>query len=334
MFIKFFKSSFFNQYLAIGILGIVLWARAFAEPPAMPIPLGPVPFYQLIYHLFHAHPLLPIILGFILVLGEAYWLTEILNRHDLILKNSSLSALVFFVLMSFNPDQLILNPVNISVSFLLMILHHLLISYKKPEHLDRIYAAGFFTSTAALFYFPFLFWFGFILISFILFRSGNWRQWVGSFIGLVTPFIFLAVYYLWFDQLEDRTNEYITAIRQVLVFPNPFQSDFWILGGYSLILALFGLYKLWNGPLERTAEVRAKINIVIWMIPFTIFSFGFSGTLAVYHPALAMPAFTLALTSALTGLKKTKLLESILLFYFLAVLANNLILHSMIYPKP
>lgn len=330
MFIKFFKSSFFSQYLTIGIIGIALWARAFAEPPDMPLPHGPVPLYDLVYQMFHTIPLLSVILGFLLVLGETYWLTEILNRHDLVLKNSSLSALIFLVLMSFTPDQLTLNPVNLSVLFLIIILHHLLISYNKPEHLDRIYAAGFFTATAALFYFPFLFWFGFILISFILFRSGNWRQWVGSFIGLATPFIFLSVYYLWFDQLEIRIKDYLTVIRQIMEFPNPFHADFWILGGFTLILTIFGLSKIWMGPTEKTAEVRAKISIMLWMIPFTAFSFGFSGTLAIYHPALAMPALTFILTTALTGMKKTRFVESMLLIYFLAILANNLFSHYLL----
>jgi len=315
----------------IGMIGLALWARSFAEPPGMPQPDGPVPLYALTYTLFHKIPLLAVILGFLLVLGETYWLTGILNRQNLILKNSSLSALVFFVLISINPEQLILNPVNITVGFLIVILHHLFISYNKPEHLDRIYAAGFFTAIGALFYFPFLFWFGFILVSFILFRSGNWRQWVGSFIGLVTPFIFLSVYYLWFDELGYRINEYLTAIRHLLVFPNPFQYDFLVLGGFTLILAFFGLYKLWSGPMEKTAEVRAKINIVLWMIPFTIVSFGFSRTLAVFHPALAMPAFTLIITTALTGLKKTRVVEGLLLLYFLALLTNNLFIHSLIH---
>ena len=332
MFIKFFKSSFFSQYLVIGIVGLALWARAFAEPPGMPLPDGPVPLYRLVYSLFHEVPRLAVILGFLLVLGETYWLTEILNRQNLVLKNSSLSALVFFVLMSLNPEQLTLNPVNLAVFFLINILHHLFISYNKPEHLDRIFAAGFYTALGAWCYFPFIFWFGFILVSFVLFRSVNWRQWAGSFIGLVTPFIFLSVYYLWFDNLGIRISEFQTAISQVLVFPNPFQYDFWVLGGFTLLLAIFGFYKLRSGPMEKTVEVRAKINIVIWMIPFTIFSFGFSRALAVYHPILAMPAFTLILTTALTGLKKMRTVEVILLIYFLAILANNLVIHPMIHP--
>ena len=329
MFIQYFKSGFFNQYLVIGILGLILWTGSFLQPPFMPLPSGPVPLYGLLYQLLHKVPLLSVILGFLLVLGETYWLTRILDRHNLILKNSSLSALIFFVLMSSNPEQLTLNPVNISVLFLIIILYHLMISYNKPEHLDRIYAAGFFTAMATLFYFPFLFWFGFILVSFILFRSGNWRQWVGSFIGLLTPFIFLAVFYFWFDDLAFRIREYRLVFQQLFVFPNPFQVDFWILSGFTLMLALFGLLKLMGGPVEKTVEIRAKINIILWMIPFAIVSFGFSGFLAIYHPALAMPTFTLALTTALTSLKKTRFMESILILYFLAILVNNLLIHTL-----
>ena len=141
-----------------------LWLNAFLNPPGMPAPEGPVPLYSLIYLTLSNFPLLSTIFGFCLVLAETYWLTRILSRHELVLKNSSLSALIFLVMMSFLPGQLTLNPINIALGFMILILYHLLISYNKPEHLDRIFAAGFFTAVASMFFLPFIFWFVFVII--------------------------------------------------------------------------------------------------------------------------------------------------------------------------
>jgi hypothetical protein len=331
VFIKFFKSSFFSQYLVIGIIGTCLWLNAFINPPGMPAPEGPIPLYSLLYFLLSDKPVLASISGFIIVLAETYWLTRILSKHELVLKNSSLSALVFLVLMSFLPEQLTLNPINISMVFMMLILYHLLISYNKPEHLDRIFAAGLFTSLASLFYLPFLFWFFFVVISFLLFRALNWRSWIAAVVGLSTPFIYLAVWYFWQDQFLLRMYEYPAFFRQILIFPNPFHPDFWILSGYTLILAVWGIFYFSSGP-EKTVELRAKTNILLWTIVFTIISFTYTRSFAIFHPALAMPAVTMVITGMLTNLKKTRVAEIILLIYFLGILLNNLFIHNLVYP--
>ena len=331
MYLRFFKSSFASQYFIIGVIGIALWTGAFLHPPVMPPPDGPTPLYTLLWELLHETPLMATILGFILVLVETHWLTQILTRHELVMKNSSLSALVFLVLMSCYPEQLILNPVNIVILLLIFMLNNLLLSYNKPEHLDHVYAAGFFTAVAAMIYLPFILWFAFVIISFFIFRSGRWREWMSSLIGLCTPFIFLFSFYFWNDEFSQKLFEYRDFYRQLLVYPNPFKPDFIVISSFTLLFAMFGLIKLWGGPTEKTVEIRAKTNIFIWIIFFSILSFAYSRSLTVYQPALFAPAFALVITSSLAGLKKTRLMELILLAYFLIILFNNLVVHELLY---
>ncbi len=275
-------------------------------------------------------PLTATIIGFFLVLTETYWLTRILSQHELVLKNSSLSALVFLVMMSFLPGQLTLNPINIALGFMILILYHLLISYNKPEHLDRIFAAGFFTAIASMFYLPFILWFIFVVISFLVFRAGNWRAWMAAFIGLLTPFIYLAVWYLWQDDLIASALEFPAFFTNILVFPNPFHTDFYLLCGFTVLLALWGIFLFRSGP-EKTVEIRSKTNILLWTIVFTLLSFLFSRSMAIFHPALAMPALAMVITGTLVGLKKVRVAEIILLVYFFSVLFNNLFIHQLVY---
>jgi hypothetical protein len=330
VFIKFFKSSFFIQYLVIAITGLCLWFSAFLGPPGMPAPEGPVPLYVIVFNLLHGSPLAATILGFLLILAETYWLTRILSVHELVLKNSSLSALVFLVMMSFLPDQLTLNPINIALGFMILILHHLLISYNKPEHLDRIFAAGFFTAIASLFYLPFILWFVFVIISFLVFRAGNWRAWMAAFIGLITPFLYLSVWYYWYDEFIVNALSFSSFFSHIFVFPNPFHTDFYILCGFTVLLALWGIFLFGSGP-EKTVEIRVKTNILLWTFVFTLLSFIFSRSMAVFHPALAMPALAMVITGTLIGLKKTRVAEMILMIYFLSVLLNNLFIHNLVY---
>jgi hypothetical protein len=328
VFIKFFKSSFFIQYLVIGIIGSCLWISAFLNSPSMPVPEGPVPLYTIIYTLLSGNTLAGTILGFMVVIAETYWLTRILSVHELVMKNSSLSALVFLVMMSFLPDQLTLNPINITLGFMILILYHLLISYNKPEHLDRIFAAGFFTAIASMIYLPFILWFVFVIISFLVFRAGNWRAWIAAFIGLITPFLYLATWYFWHDEFVERVIEYAGFFSNILVFPIPFQTDFYILCGFTVLLAIWGTFQFRSGP-ERTVEIRVKTNMLLWTLVFTLLSFIYSRSMAIFHPALAMPAMAMVITGTLTGLKKTRMAEVILLVYFFSVLINNLVIHNL-----
>ncbi len=297
----------------------------------MPPPDGPVPLYSFLCGLLNGYPRVASVLGFLLVLGESVWLNGVLNRHELVLKNSSLPSLVFIVLMSFIPEQLTLTPINISVFLLILILQNLLKSYNKPEHLDLVFGAGFFTAAAGLFYIPFLIWFAFVPISFVIFRSGQWREWVVSLIGLATPFIFLSAWYFWMSELIVRSTEYLEFFRSLLFYPVAIRLDFWVLGGYTLMLALWGMYSVWSGPMEKTVEIRAKTSLFLWIILFTGFSFTFARSLAIFHPALAFPAFTLVITGTLTSLKKTFFAEWIFVIYFLLILLNNSFIHALFY---
>jgi len=330
MFIKFFKSSFFSQYLVIGITGLGLWLTAFLQPPGMPPPDGPVPLYQAVYHLLQPFPRLATLLGFVLVMVQAYWLTNILSRHELILKNSSLPALVYVVMMSLLPAQLTLTPIVIVLGFMILILYHLLISYNRPEHLDRIFAAGFFTALASFFYLPFLLWFVFLIISFLVIRAGNWRAWTAAFIGLITPFLYLAAWYFLKDTLPDKPREFSLFFSHVLTLPGPFHTDFWILYGFTLLLSVWGL-AYFRSSLQRTVEVRVKTSILLWTLTFTLLSFLYSGPLTLYHAALATPALAMVISSHLISMKKTRLAEAIVALYILSVLINNLVLHHLIY---
>jgi len=323
MFIRFFRSSFPIQYLVIGVIGILLWGKAFFMPPPMPVPEGCVPFYSLLFNLLHDLPHLASITGFLLVIFEAWWLNVLLNEHELVLKNSSLAALIFIILISSDPIYLTLNPVNISILMLLTVLSNLMKSYSRTDDLDLVYAAGFFIAIGSLFYFPFFILFAIIPVTVILFRSSKWREWAAAIIGFLTPFFFLAVFYFVSDQLMAQIMVYEKMISGFLFYPIHLHYDDYILGLFTTILSVWGLYYMLRGPIEKTAEIRAKTYILLWLIPIIILSVAFSTILLQYHQLLIFPSLTLMLTSTFLGIRKKRWAEIIFLIYFLLILVNS-----------
>lgn len=332
MIIKFFKSSFFIQYFIIALIGFSLWLGSFLMPASMPAPQGPVPLYGLIYTMLQGFPRLATLLAFLLILFEAYGFTRIFDRHEMIPKNSSLSAMVFVILLSLLPEMLTLNPVNLVLGLMVFIVYHLLIYYNKSDHLDRIFAAGFFTSIGGFIYMPFLIWFLFVIISFLVFRAGSWRAWMASFIGLITPYLYLFTWYFWCDELGEKIQAFLGFFGNLLVFPTIFPPYFWITTGFTVLIGFWGFIRYQTRPHEKTVEVRAKTSILLWTLVFTAISYLFAGAMILYHILLAMPALTMILSVELSGLRKTRPAEVILILYYCIILTNNLLIHPLFYP--
>jgi hypothetical protein len=323
MFIRFFRSSFPVQYIVIALVGLMLWGKSFIQPPPMPVPEGPVPLYDLLYNFLNGLPRLSVIIGFILVLAEAWLLNVLFNKHELVLKNSSLSSLVFIIIMSSSPLYLTIHPLNIITLISIIILNNLMRSYSKADDLDLVYGAGFFSALGSLFYFPYLLMLLIIPVSFILFRSSKWREYAAALFGFLSPYIFLAVYYFLTDQLANQIAMYEKMLSSFFFFPIQLHTDDWFLGIFSLVLAFWGLYYLIRGPMEKTAEIRAKTYLVVWLILVSLLSVAYSTTLVVYHLVMLFPTLTLLLTSAFLGIKKKRWAEIIFLIYFLLILVNS-----------
>jgi hypothetical protein len=322
MFINYFKSGFFSQYFSVFIIGLVLWSGTMVMPIPMPAPEGPAPFYQILYDLLHLYPRISSIIAFILLLFETYFFAGICNKHELVLKNSSLTAVSFIVLMSFYPELLTITPASIALFFNLIILYHLLIYYNKPEHLDRVYVSGFFTGISGLFYIPMNAWFLFILVALIVSRVSNWRAWFAALTGFVTPLIYLAVFAFWNDQFRNTIDSYTLYFSNISLHSYYIPVDFRIIGGLTLLLALWAMVMPLSS-IDKAVETRAKLNVVFWTIFFCIATVVYAGQQMLVHVVLAMPVISLLITRTLLGLKKTRVAEIFLLVYFLVILANN-----------
>jgi putative flippase GtrA len=325
MFLRFFRSCFPMQYIVIGIIGILLWSHAFFEPPAMPAPDGPVPLYKLIYTLLHGLPHAACIIGFILTLLSAFLLNRLLTQNEVVLKNSSLSALLFIALMSYFPFLLTLHQLSIATLILLMILERLYKSYSKSESLELTYVAGFLIGIASLFYLPFILFFFFLLISFIIFRNIDWHEWIGSFIGLVTPYIFLSVYYFWFDEWMLKAYEY-QHFFMISFDLAPFREPtFLILSGIILVLLVFGLVTGLSRLSEKTIEIRKKTILLIWLIPVMVLSIFFSASLLKYHLLISFITLSGLLSVYLLKIRKSFWQELIFVGILVILLLNNLL---------
>jgi hypothetical protein len=325
VFLRFFKSSFAVQYVLIAFIGMILWGRMILHPQQMPVPEGPAPFYSILWSLLSEHRLVTAILGYLLVLGSAFLLNWLITGHEIVTKNSSLTGLFFMVLMSFLPSFLTLHPVNISIFIFLLIIKQLFESYNKPDSLELIYLAGFFVSIGSFFYFPFILFYAFVLMSFIVFRSTSWRDWISSLIGLLTPYVFLVVYYFWFGEIILKLDEYFRFFNTPLQIVISSDTTYIVYTSVILLGVLAGLFYSLSHLSEKTIEIRKKNILLFWFILFVLISFPFAGNLQDFHLLFTVLAVAVFIPSYLLHAKKAILLELLCLLFFIAIVVNNLI---------
>ncbi len=323
MLIRYFKSSFPGQYITIGVTGLLIWGVAAIDPPAMPLPDGPVPLYSILFNWLSGIPHLALATGFLLILFEAVLLNYIYSKHDLIRHNTSLAALLFLLFISCIPPFLTLTPINITILFLLFILNALLKAFNQVEPVELIFTAGFFISLASFFYLPSILLYGFLLICILVYRSMHWREWVSSLIGLVTPYLFLIVIYFLADQLPALVEMYSDYFSQ-LSFCFPVLSTYnWIMIGLAGLFALLGLWDTVKHMSEKTVELRKKTIVMLWMLFWILLTLIFSGIFQLYHMGLTAICLALFVTNFYLNLKKPFLFQLLLWLFILAIFANT-----------
>jgi len=209
----------------------------------------------------------------------------------------------------------------------LLILIQLLRSYNREEPLDLIYSAGFLVTIGSYVYFPFVYFYGLVLFTFILFRSVKWREWVSSLFGLLTPFLFLATYYFWVDNLAPKIQEYLgmfTLDVSLVPLKNPI---YLILTSFITLLSLFSLLYSLTNRIEKTIERKRKSLLLNWVFFFMLISFPFSSDLSSYHIELAFITFSGSVAYYLMQIRKTFWQELLLMLFIVFLILNNLFLN-------
>jgi len=325
--VRFFRSSFAGQYIATGLFGIVIWGTVLPSPPPMPEPSGPVILYSLLYNLLSGYPVLASLAGFVTALIAAMWLNLLFTRHEIIPKNSSLAAFLFLLFSCWNPAQMTLTPLSIPLLLFLSVFQSLLEAYNRHDPVDLAFSAGFMITVSALFYLPSIFFYGFLLTVFLVYRSIHWREWAASFIGLLTPVLFLAVYWFWTDQIPDIVKDYADFFRDItLTIINPWNEPGRVIPAAFLVLFLLtGIFYNARQMAEKTIETRKKLIILSWFSVWVLITYPFAKGLLLFHPSLAFLSVAPFLAGFYLSKKKTFLWEMILWIYIGVIVFNQVL---------
>ena len=327
MIIRFFKSSYLLQYLALGIIAVVMWIPAFIRPADAVVATNQFisPGYGFLTSIIKINSFLGTLLAFGVVLGSAILLNFGLEKYDLVPRNSLIPSMVFIVFMSHEPGLLWLYPALIPVMLIIIVLAIIMEIYNLEEAYTQIFNSGALIALATLFSFESFFFIIFIYLTYFIFRIYHWREWVIPLTGVLTIYIFIWVYFFWNDQLGEAFANYNLLFTDLsfISVEGPFHVLSLILLISITLLGIWSLIRIGASYTENILVTRKRLGIVFWFALITMIIAVFSGNAASYNKSFFITGISVLAAISLAQLKKPFWMEMIVGIILILAIINN-----------
>lgn len=191
------------------VLAAALWIRPFFSECVWISEVPESPLFQLLLTIIPPGSILTTLLGFVLLILEAFYLNYILIKHEIIPKNSLITAFIYVMIMSQSLPALGLNPVLCASFFIIPAFDRILCTYGTPDPTRDVFSAAFLLALASLFHFASIFFIILLILSFAVFGTFSIRMIFVSLAGVISVYIYLFLYYFLIDSLAGQWCLYI-----------------------------------------------------------------------------------------------------------------------------
>ncbi|MBI9033775.1 MAG: hypothetical protein JEZ03_04830 [Bacteroidales bacterium] len=324
MILQTITKNYTQAIFSIIILGLLLWLNVFLFEDLQIIISHNAVGYLLIDGLLSQMSILANVIALALVFFQGFLLAGFSGRYNLLGRTNMLPALLFVLLSSFEHHYNFLNPVLLSSTFLILMLHVVGRVGEKTEASKEMFDSGALIALASMFYVPSLFFVIFIWMTLVSYRIFRWREWVASMLGVILPYFFLIVIYFLNDQLNLRIEEFIKQLRLLDFTRIHLQASDVIF--FSLVLLMFipALVRFVVTRNEKTIYIRRIISIVLnYLFTVVIMLVFVRDSYAVLMSLLFVP-IALIISDYLSVLKKRYYKEFLFLVLIVVVIATKL----------
>ncbi|MFM2136641.1 MAG: hypothetical protein RL021_2041 [Bacteroidota bacterium] len=292
--IRLFRSPQPAVLFLIPLIAIVLWANRWSD---LPVVQGNAltPLWNLFAPLFQAIPAwLRFVLMVFTVSGTAIYFSSVINKYEVLYKNSYLPALFYVLLASSLPGFISVHPLHFATLLLIRVLDLSFTLGRTDKVAGRIFSAGFIISLALLLWFawaPVALYF-LVLLAFL--RPPNVREWLIALTGLGLPFFFLFVW--WFPEtlpqhwkeLQQFFSDY--RLQKAQTLPDP-SFRFTVYAGLILLLSLIKLRGNYYKNIVRTRVYQQTVLVLLMLSLAMAFTSGAETENGMF--ILLLPASTL-----------------------------------------
>jgi hypothetical protein len=200
----------------------------------------------------------------------AFLLVRLNTKFILINNRTYLPAIIYILITSGIPDIQKLNPALLSAFAILFVFEVILDSYRFKGLFYDFFTASFVIACASLIY-PFIIFFIVILwVGIILIRQFNWREWVFTIFGLLTPLLLeLSYYYVVHNRASIIVEKYSIFYTTPFHYAGYTNETYLFLGIIGLLLVVTSVFMLQVLTTRKIVSRRAFV-MLLWMFTNTL----------------------------------------------------------------
>ena len=268
MIVGYLKSNVQASFIMLILLCAVTWTSSFAfvDTDASLINYRE----HILYYYFFGSGIsftLNQVITLTIVLTGAFFVNFLCIEQEITSKTNYLPAFFYILLAFSSTTKNIVEPILIANLFILPSLYFLINSYRRDDALAEFFKAGLFMGLASFFCIHYIIIFPLSFISLIILRPFNWREWIVTLLGQITPlYIYLSVCYL-IDKdvfaVFKMMEEAISGIQKPII------SEYYY--GFIFIIILsfgFSLIRYLSRGFGGKVKTQKTKYILLWMLLF------------------------------------------------------------------
>ncbi len=217
--VRFFRNSLPITFAAILIVCIAFWVVEFYMfgRNSVVSDFGQQSLvFPSIAHYFDGLPLVMWGAGAAFFIVFSFVVLTLNTRFIFIQERTFMPVLFLGFIIGFPNIGLIPTPVALFSLFFVIALHRVFNSYRADYALSNFFEASFIVGFGSFFWLPGLIFILVILAGLAIFRQFNWREWVSSIVGFLTPLFFFELYQFFVNNqawvlVGDIANAFLTA---------------------------------------------------------------------------------------------------------------------------
>ncbi len=277
MLLNAYRSDHPASLLMLPLLVACIWIAG-PMVGAPPPPYEGMPLYEALGSLFQSHPWSGWVSGGILALIGGLLCIGIARDLAFPEQHGNLPPLFYPLLMGLFPASQWAHPVSFANIFLLIAFWRLVKVQKGGVATPYLFDASLSVGMATMFHLPYLLFFPFLWVAAIVLRSIGGRDLIWSLIGVGLPYLFLAAYHYWTDQLTAFSGFFeAKGVQALLYTENSYllSLSLWVLLAMLFLIALLAMSREYQKSNMQGKKLR-------WIF-FLLFPFALGVALLAAH---------------------------------------------------
>lgn len=324
MLIRLFKTSQPLSLFILPVLSLILGGAFFLKDNFLIIEKG-MPLYLLFIRFLTVNKSLVFITVVSLITLQAFHFNRILQKHEIMYKNSFLPLLFYVLTCSLVPQFWSFHPLLFVNSILLLVLDKTFSLYKSEGPISKSFDICFLIAIASMFYLQAVILILFYVAALLLLRPFSWKEWAAGCMGFVVPFFLIIVFYFINDHLSELKNLMQIDLDEIRIdYKNINFYGLRVTVFFTLILFFFSALKLRANFFKNVIRTRRFQQTIFLFLFFSIIIVLTSMEVSIFRFFIFCIPVSFFFSYYFLAIRKNWFSE-VLFWLFIVVVMNNFI---------